>query len=146
VGGAAGCTGCGNAATTAVIAKVMLTSGPGGPEATVTALSSTATTIVGRAISHFCGDREWQESYGYDDLLRRHDCSRKSDRSRFPVARLSAHLRLRSAVTLFSAAYSGDSNNAASTSPPVTVVVNATSGGGGGGSGGGGGGGGSANP
>ena len=139
VGGATGCPGCGNAAVTAVIAKVNLTSGSS-LGSTVTALSSSATTITNGQSVTFTATVSGTNPTGTVNF---NDGTTALGSPVFLSSGSASFSTSALAVGShdISATYGGDSNNAASMSSIVTVTVNATSGSGGGGGGGSGGGG-----
>jgi hypothetical protein len=122
VGGAAGCqTGCSNAATTALIAKVTLGSNVGGPGLTTTVLNSSATTIdFGQPITltaTVTGARPTGVVTFKDGPTTLATESLSSGSASYSTSTLAL-----GSHTL-TAAYAGDSNNAPSTSQRVTETV-----------------------
>lgn len=140
LGGAAGCTSCTNAATTAVIAKVNLNSRSNGPISTLTSLSSTATAIMTGQLVTFTTTVKGANPTGtvtFKDgaITLGSPFALTASRTSYSTSALAIGSHSISAV------YSGDSQNAASTSQVVVETVTAapvSSGGGGSGGGGGG--------
>jgi hypothetical protein len=138
LGGAVGCaSGCNDAATTAVIAKVMLVSGAGGPGITTTKLSSSATTITSGQSVTFTASVTGSDPSG--TLIF------KDGSATLGAVNLSSATASYTTSTLavgahsISATYGGDSSNLASTAAAITETVDDAAGGSADGSGGGGG-------
>jgi hypothetical protein len=124
VGGAVCSTGCDNAATTAVIAKVALTGRGSGSVTTTTVLDSSATTIhSGQSVTFtatITGTNPTGTvtfSDGSTPLATQNLSSARASYSTSELA-VGSHG--------ISAAYNGDALNAASTSSPLMETVNAT--------------------
>ena len=123
LGGAVGCdSGCSNAATTAIIAKVTLVSNMGGPGNTTTVLNASGTTISsGQTVTltvtvigaHPTGSVTFKD--GSTTLSTANLSTGSASYSTSALAVGSHDL---------TATYTGDSNNAASTSQAVTETVN----------------------
>ena len=120
VGGAVGCASCSNAATTAIIAKVDVITGP---RMTVTRLISSATTVSSGQSATFTATVAGTSPTGtvtFKDgqAMLGSPVNLNSGSASYTTVALAVGSH---SIT---AAYSGDGNNAASTSTPVVESVN----------------------